>query len=106
MRKLIFGKKLSRNRKSRKALFRSLIRALVISGKIKTTSTKAKAIEKDLYKLIRLAKAESLSSRRKALEILGNDNLSVDKIFKEKFVYIKKTNLLPRKGDNAPWWWN
>ncbi len=110
MRKKIFGKQLGRNRNSRKALFRSLIRALVLNGKIKTTKTKAKAIDKEIAKIMNLMAKESLASRRQVIARLGNDKETVKKLFSDylplaknrKSGFVRKTNLLPRKGDNAP----
>ncbi|MBI4153512.1 50S ribosomal protein L17 [Candidatus Woesebacteria bacterium] len=81
MRKMVFGRHLSRGRGSRIALFRSLIRALVASGKIVTTRAKAKAIIPLIDKLITTAKKNSLSGRRKVLSRLGNDRETTDLIF-------------------------
>jgi large subunit ribosomal protein L17 len=108
MRKMVFGRKLSRGRKSREALFKSLIKALVEYGKITTTQAKAKSIVGEVDKLINLAKEESIEARRRVLGYLGNDRKITDLIFKiaPKFSsrqsgYTKMTNLLPRKGDMA-----
>lgn len=81
MRKMVFGRQLSRSRKSRIALFRSLIRALAISGKIVTTKAKAKAIIPQIDKLITAAKKNSISARRRVLSELGNDRKTTDLIF-------------------------
>jgi len=109
MRKMVFGRQLSRGRKSRTALFRSLIRALAISGKIVTTRAKAKAIIPQIDKLITAAKKNSISSRRKALSKLGNDRKTVDLLFlkiapafKERTSGFTRIILLPRRtGDMA-----
>lgn len=45
MRHSIYGKKLSRSKNQRTALFRGLIRSLVLSESIETTEAKAKAIK-------------------------------------------------------------
>ena len=81
MRKMVFGRHLSRSRKARIALFRSLIRALTISGKIVTTKAKAKAIIPQIDKIVTLAKKNSLSARRRVLASLGNDRGTTDLIF-------------------------
>lgn len=81
MRKRVFGRHLSRGRKARTALFRSQIRALVLSGKIETTKAKAKAIQGQIEKLISLAKKSSVSIRRNVLSELGNDRKTVQKLF-------------------------
>jgi large subunit ribosomal protein L17 len=110
MNKKIFGKKLSRNRGSRKALFRSLVRSLVLTGKIKTTKAKAKAIEKEISKIMKLVSKGDLASRRKVLALTANDRETTQKLFsqfasaaiKHSGGYLKKTPLLPRRGDMAP----
>ena len=101
MNKKIFGKKMSRGRSAREALFASLIRSLVLVGKIVTTKTKAKAINGQLGKYIHLAKKGSLGSRRKILAELKNDKKTVSSLFGKKFKSTKIINLPPRKGDNA-----
>ena len=109
MRKKVFGRHLSRGRKSRRALFRSLIRALVASGKIVTTKAKAKAIISQIDKLITLAKKKSVAARRKVLSELGNDRETADLIFSQVLPAFTKRNsgftrivLLPaRPGDSA-----
>lgn len=62
MRHHIFGKKLNRDIKERKALFRSLIMSLITFGKIRTTLAKAKAIQGLVDKLVTHAKSRSASS--------------------------------------------
>ena len=109
MRKMVFGRHLSRSRKGRIALFRSLIRALTISGKIVTTRAKAKAIIPQIDKMITLAKKNSLSARRRVLASLGNDRGTTDLIFlKVVPAFSNRTSgftrivLLPdRSGDKA-----
>lgn len=109
MRKMVFGRQLSRGRKSRIALFRSLIRALALSGKIVTTKAKAKAVIPQIDKLITAAKKNSVSGRRKALSKLGNDRGTVDllflkiaPVFKERTSGFTRITLLPRRtGDKA-----
>lgn len=64
MRKKVFGKQLSRTKNQRKALFRSLVRALLIEGEITTTLIKAKAVRGQTEKLITRAKGGSLADRR------------------------------------------
>lgn len=109
MRKKVFGRHLSRGRKSRIALFRSLIRALVESGRIVTTRAKAKATVPLIDKLITLAKKKSVAARRKVLSELGNDRETTDLIFSKVLPAFTKRNsgftriiLLPaRWGDSA-----
>jgi len=59
VRKRVFGKKLSRERATRGALFVSLVESLVLNKKIKTTKAKAKAISGMIDKLVTLAKKDT-----------------------------------------------
>lgn len=109
MRKRVFGRKLSRGKKRREALFRSLIRAVVLEGKVVTTQAKVGAVKAQIDKLVTLAKEGSLASRRRALSYLGNDrkvtaNLfgPIAKIFfSRKGGYTRTIPLPPRRGDAA-----
>jgi len=109
MRKMVFGKKLSRGKKGREALLRSLVRAIVISGKIVTTKAKAKAIIGQVDKIVTLAKKGTLDSRRRVLAFLGNDRDTAERLvntlapsFSQRNSGYTRIILLPsRKGDNA-----
>lgn len=109
MRKMVFGRKLSRGRKSREALFGSLLKALVSCGEIITTKAKAKAVIGQTDKLITLAKSDSIASRRRVLAYLRNDRKITDDIFhrivpaflQRKGGYTKMVQLPPRRGDQA-----
>jgi len=109
MRKRVFGRKLSRERDSRRALFRALMRSLVEHGKIKTTKAKAKAIQADIDKIINLAKKGTVVSKRRVFAKLGNDKLTAKKIVEviaPKFMdrsggFTKRISLPRRKGDYA-----
>ncbi len=109
MKKKVFGRKLSRSRPAREALFASLIRSMILSGKIVTTKAKAKAIQGDLEKIVTLAKKGDLSARRRVLAYLDNakDATSalfskVGPAFKERQSgFIRIISLPVRKGDNA-----
>jgi large subunit ribosomal protein L17 len=109
MRKRVFGRNFSRDKGSRNALFRSLIRALILHGKIQTTKAKAKAIQGAVDKLLSIAKKGDVSARRRAYAILANDRGATDKLFNsvaKTFVDVKSgftriTNLPPRRGDFA-----
>lgn len=76
------GTKLSRGQAARKALSRSLVRALVEHGSIETTQTKAKELERTIAKLVKLAKDGSVNSRRAAYSALGNDRRTTEGLFK------------------------
>jgi len=109
MRKRIFGKQLSRGRGARRALFRALARAMIISGKIKTPKAKAKFIQGQLDKLINSAKKDSVFTRRKVLAELGNDRETADLLFKKIVPVLRERTggftriitLPKRKGDAA-----
>ena len=108
MRKKVFGRKFSMSSTSRQGLFRSLIRSLVLYGKIETTKAKAKAIQADVDKLFKLVAKDDLAARRLAIAKLGNDTETVDKLFKlkpmttdRKSGFTRIINLPNRKGDNA-----
>lgn len=109
MRKKVFGKKLNRNRKSRASLFRSLAKSMILHGNIKTTRAKAKAVQRELDRLMRLVADGSVAKRRLALSSLGNDRKATDILF-EKYVVLAKSrksgfttlSILPnRRGDDA-----
>ncbi len=109
MKKRVFGRQLSRERDTRRALFRSLIRALVEHGKIKTTKAKAKAIQADIDKLINLAKKDSISAKRRVFAFLGNDKETTKKLLIEVVPsfsdrsggYTRIVPLPARRGDAA-----
>lgn len=109
MKKMVFGRKLSRGRKAREALFKSLTQALIMRGAITTTKAKAKAIQGDIDKLITLSKKDSVEARRKVSAILGNNRVlaltvfeKISKAFEKRTSGFTKIILLPRrKGDNA-----
>lgn len=109
MRKKIFGRKFSRERDTRRALFRSLVRALVEHGQIKTTKAKAKAIKPLIERLVRDAKKKDTTHKRKVFAALGNDKVTARKIFqmadklflKRESGFVKTINLPKRRGDNA-----
>jgi len=61
------GKKLGRTTSHRRALFRNLIRAMIISEKVITTETKAKALRPIIEKLITIARTNNLASLRLAI---------------------------------------
>lgn len=64
MKHRVKGKKLNRNTNQRQALFKSLIRSLVLEGEIVTTYAKAKSIQGTVDKLITKARQNTLASRR------------------------------------------
>lgn len=109
MNKKVFGRKLSRSRPAREALFASLARAMMLSGKIVTTRAKAKAVQPDLEKFVTLAKKGDLSGRRRVLASLDNSKDALEALYKKVVpVFSARTSgftriisLPRRKGDNA-----
>lgn len=59
MRHRVYGKKLSRNKNERTALFKGLVQQLVLHGTITTSESKAKAIKGLVDKIINLAKSKN-----------------------------------------------
>jgi len=64
MKKNVFGRRLKRDIKERKALFKSLISSLVLKERIKTTEAKAKSIKGDVDKFITKVKKNEDFARR------------------------------------------
>ncbi len=105
---MVFGRKLSRSRKSRRALFRNLVTAIVANGKIVTTKAKAKAVVPMIDKLINLAKKNTVAARRDVFAKLGNQRITTDRIFSIAPSFSKKTGgyliltpLNTRLGDSS-----
>lgn len=108
MKKRVFGKKLSRSRTAREALYRSLFRSLVVHGAITTTETKAKALTRYADKIVGTAKEDSLESRRRVVARLANDDETAKAVFekiapmyKRKSGFTRITPLPKRRGDNT-----
>lgn len=68
MRKLNRGRKFSRKKDQRRALFRSLAREFFLREKIKTSETKAKGLMIFAEKMITRAKVDSLNTKRLLLK--------------------------------------
>jgi len=101
------GRKFGRVRKVRKALLRSLIRALVLKDKITTTEPKAKEMRPRMERLVTKAKEGTLAARR--LVAARTDREVAKKLFSEiapRYAsrlggYTRITKLGARKSDNA-----
>ena len=111
MRHLNSGRKLGRNSAHRKALFNSLLRALVRYEFIQTTDAKAKELRGYADRLMTLAKKDSLHARRLAyaqlqerelVAKLFNDLAKRDALSSRTSGYTRIIKLHNRKGDNAP----
>ena len=64
MRHRVYGKKLSRSKNQRLALFRGLIRSLILQGTLTTTEAKAKAVKGSIDKLVTASRKNSSASLR------------------------------------------
>ena len=102
------GRKLNRSTAQRRALFRSLLGAVLWNGKIVTTEAKAKTIQPQVEQIITLAKEDSPARRRLAMTKLPNQRI-VEKLFgeigpaqKERAGgYTRIVRIGPRQGDAA-----
>ena len=107
MRHLKKGRKFGRVRKVRKSFLSSLLRALILKGRIVSTEARAKEMRPRVEKLITKAKKGTLASRRELLRVL--DKESVGKLFAELAPlyrerpggYTRILKLGPRKSDGA-----
>ncbi|HUD04444.1 MAG TPA: 50S ribosomal protein L17 [Patescibacteria group bacterium] len=108
MKKNVFGRKLSRDKNERHALFTSLMSALVMKERIITTEAKAKAIRADVEKLV--TKAKEGSNAAKLILKKGLSQAAFDKILNEiapRFAnkqggYVRLIKSGRRFGDDAP----
>jgi large subunit ribosomal protein L17 len=102
-------RKLGRDSAHRKALFRSLVTALIANGKIETTEIKAKEARSLAEKTITIAKKGDLHSRRLAAEVIM-DPVVLQKLFDEvagRYTerhggYTRILKIGQRRGDAAP----
>lgn len=81
MRHRVFGKKLNKGIKERKALFKNLILSLIHYGKVQTTIARAKAIQRIAEKLVTRAKNGSDSALRQISSFLARKK-AIDKLTK------------------------
>jgi len=108
MKKMVFGKKFSRDSTSRRAMYRALVRSFVINRKLTTTYTKAKVIGPVIENLIQRAKGNSLDDKRSVYRFTGNDRDITGKLIElagkisaSGGGYLRYIGLPARKGDNA-----
>ena len=103
------NRKFSRVRKVRRALFSSLMSAIIKDEKIVTTETKARAIRPQIEKLITKAKKNALSDKKALVSELYNNQVLAKKLWSEIAPRYAKRNggytriikLLPRKSDGS-----
>ena len=108
MRHKVAGRKLGRATGHRRAMYRNLVTDLLGYEKITTTEAKAKEVRGLAEKMITLAKAGDLHSRRQALAFILDKKVT-EKVFDElapKYAerpggYTRIIKLGPRLGDGA-----
>ncbi|HLK46685.1 MAG TPA: 50S ribosomal protein L17 [Bryobacteraceae bacterium] len=108
MRHKVAGFKLKRPVDARNALLRNLATSVIQEERVITTVPKAKAVRPLVEKMITLAKADTLHSRRQAAGVLRTP-AAVKKLFdtlgtrfgQRNGGYTRITRLGPRKGDGA-----
>ncbi len=105
----IKNKKLNRTSTHRKSMFMNLSNALIKHEQITTTLPKAKELKRFVEKIITLGKKGDLTSRRKAISILQDQEMvkkifdTISKRYKERNGgYTRIIKLGNRFGDNAP----
>lgn len=108
MRHRVASKQLNRDTKHREALAKNMVRALVEHGRIQTTMTKAKVIQRIADKLVTKAKQNTLAARRGLHQVFGKRdvvNTLVDRVAptftKRTSGYTRITSLGKRAGDNT-----
>lgn len=107
MNKNIYGRHLKRDTNERKALFKSLMTALVLRERIQTTHEKAKAIRGSIEKLVTKAKKKGILAARELTPYLQKD--AINKMISDialRFVdrpggYTRIVKLGHRFGDDA-----
>ena len=103
------GRKLSRNTSHRKALLDNLVRAVILSESIRTTTPKAKETRRLIEKVITRAKTNTLAARRIVHKTV-RDQAALAKLFDTlgpRFKtrpggYTRIIHTQNRVGDNAP----
>lgn len=108
MRKRKKGRKLGYSGRARKALLRGLVRALVLHGRLETSSARAKELARFVDHLVTTVKKETIAAKRQVLATLGGDEETVTRLFKRLPVFKGRTSgftrLIPlgtRQGDNS-----
>ncbi len=103
------GRKYSRTREHRIAMFRNLLMNLIKYSRIRTTDAKAKGLKRIADKVVSLARTNNLANIRK-VSYFVNDKDLIKKLFSEigpKFAnrsggYTRIYKVGLRRGDSAP----
>lgn len=93
----------------RRALRRSLFRALVLEGKVETTLPRAKQLQRFAEELVNIAKPNTLTAKRRVFAETGQDKEVLDKLFgnivsaisKRQSGYTRIVRLGRRTGDGT-----
>lgn len=101
------GRQFKRNKSQRKALLKHLSEAMILHGKIRTTTAKAKELSPRLEKLVTTAKKQGLHSAKIVHSKLSNE--ASKKLLKEIAMkyknrsggYTRIIKIKDRKGDAA-----
>ena len=109
MRHRVAGKHLNRPTAQRQALYRGLVRDLLLHERIQTTEAKAKEVRGMVDRVITYGKKGTLHHRRLALAYLPDKDV-VSKVFTDlapRYAerpggYTRVLKLGPRPGDGAP----
>ena len=102
-------KRVNLNRGRRQGVFNSLIKGLIVNGRIKTSAARAKQIQVIVEKMITTAREDNVANRRLVFAVLQSEDL-VKKLFAEiapKYTgrnggYIQLLKMGMRKGDGCP----
>ena len=102
------ARKLGRTTDHRKAMLRAMVTFLLENGKIETTVTRAKEVRAMAEKMITIAKANDLHSKRQVYSYITKETVA-KKVMDEiapKYAdrnggYTRVTRLGPRRGDVA-----
>ncbi len=103
------GHKLGRSSSHRRSLFRNLMTELFRHERIRTTATRAKAIQAESERIITLARTGDLHSRRRIMREISDKSI-VDKLIHvigpdmadRPGGYTRIIHIGPRSGDAAP----
>jgi large subunit ribosomal protein L17 len=106
----IDGRKLGRQTGPRKALYKSLIVAVLRYEQIRTTEARAKEVRGMVEQMITLAKDATLANRRRIIAELPEEPLVIDKLINEiaprygnrTSGYTRLVRIGQRAGDAAP----
>lgn len=106
MKKQVFGRKFKKDVNQRRALFRNLMRSLILNEEIKTTEAKAKAIKGQVEKLVTVAKKGESALYHLKKDISEDASVKLIKEIGPRFLdrpggYTRIVKLSSRLKDNA-----